>query len=247
MLVATPAIILHAFPYGDTSRIVRLATRDHGVQSALAKGAQGPKSRFSGRLQILSEGTAQLYLKTGRDLHTLSAFDVTHQRTELAHDLGRYAAALAAAELVLRFAPADPHPVLYDTLAGALDHCVTTPREALDRTGLAALWQLLAVLGFAPGLDACTRCGADLDGSVRFGVADGGLLCRRCAAGTETAKLTGQDAATLRAFVAGDLVPEPLSPRHVAAHRRLLARFVRRHVAEERELGALAFWEAGQG
>ena len=243
MLISTPAIILHAFPYGETSRIVRLATRDHGVQSGMAKGAQSAKSRFGGRLQVLSEGVAQLYLKPGRDLHTLSAFDVTHQRVELAHDLGRYAAAVAAAELVLRFAPADPHPALYDTLAGALDHCVAAPAEAVGRTGLAALWQLLVVLGFAPSLDSCARCGGELAGSARFGVNDGGFLCRRCAVGTETAGLGSDDAATLRVLVEGRRLPDPMSPRHLLAHRRLLARFVRRHVAEERELGALDFWE----
>lgn len=243
MLTSTPAIILHAFPYGDTSRIVRLLTRDHGVQSGLAKGAQGAKSRFGGRLQILSEGVAQLYLKPGRDLHTLAAFDLTHQRAELAHDVGRYASALAAAELVLRFAPADPHPALYDTLAGALDHCVTAPPDDVDRVGLAALWQLLVVLGFGPSLDACARCGADLGGSTRFGVADGGFLCRQCATGRQTADLDAADARTLRALVEGGEVPLVPAGPHVMAHRRLLARFVRRHVGEDRELGALAFWE----
>ena len=243
MLTSTPAIILHAFPYGETSRIVRLATRDHGVQSGLAKGAQGAKSRFGGRLQILSEGVAHFYLKPGRDLHTLAAFDLTHQRVELAHDLARYAAALAAAELVLRFAPSDPHPALFDTLAGALDHCVAVPAEDVARTGLAALWQLLVVLGFGPAMDTCARCGGDLRGSTRFGVADGGLLCRRCAAARTTSALGADDVATLRALVEGAELPAGLAPTHLRAHRRLLARFVRRHVSEEREMGALDFWE----
>jgi DNA repair protein RecO (recombination protein O) len=245
MLVATPSIILHAFPYGETSRIVRLATRDHGVQSGLAKGAQAAKSRFGGRLQVLSEGTAQFYLQAHRDLHTLSAFDVTHQRAELAQDLGRYAAAMAAAELVLRFAPTGPQPELYDTLAGALDHLITVPAGAVGVTALAALWQILGVMGFAPNLDACARCGADLAGSARFGVQDGGLLCARCARGGDTANLKPADARDLRAFVQGQDLPAALDARHALAHRRLLARFVRRHMSEERELTALAFWEAG--
>src|SRR5690349_18239376 len=62
-VVTTDAIILQAFPYGDTSRILRLLTRDFGVRSAMAKGATRPKSRYSGLLELFTEGSATLYLK----------------------------------------------------------------------------------------------------------------------------------------------------------------------------------------
>lgn len=52
----TPALVVGALRYGDTSRIVRLVTRDHGLVSAIAKGALRPKSRFGAALQLLSEG-----------------------------------------------------------------------------------------------------------------------------------------------------------------------------------------------
>src|SRR5438874_4005276 len=96
-LVSTPAIVLHSFKYGDTSKIVRLLTRDHGVQSAIAKGAFRAKSQFGARLQSLSQGVAQLYVKQSRDLQTLGAFDVTDQRSVLAEDVRRYSAASAIA------------------------------------------------------------------------------------------------------------------------------------------------------
>src|SRR3989304_2913997 len=75
-LVTPPAIILHAFKYADTSKLGRLATREPGVQSAIAKGASRPKSRFGASLQVLSQGTAHLYFRPTAELQTLSAFDV---------------------------------------------------------------------------------------------------------------------------------------------------------------------------
>src|SRR5881396_3784205 len=108
--VSTPAIILTTLRYGETSKIVRLATRDLGVQSAIAKGALRPKSRFGAALQGLSEGQAELLVKEHRELHVLAAFDLTRLRSGLTQDLDRYAAAAALAEVMLRFAPADPHP-----------------------------------------------------------------------------------------------------------------------------------------
>jgi DNA repair protein RecO len=65
--LSTPAIILAAFRYGETSKIVRLATESAGVQSAIAKGALRQKSRFGAALQVLSEGTAHLIIHPHRE------------------------------------------------------------------------------------------------------------------------------------------------------------------------------------
>src|SRR5437899_992732 len=94
-LVTTPAIVLQTYRYSETSKVVRLATRDLGVQSAIAKGALRPKSRFGAGLELLSEGMAQLYFRETRELHTLGAFDLTNLRRELAADVGRFAGATA--------------------------------------------------------------------------------------------------------------------------------------------------------
>ena len=81
-LVSTPAIVLRTYPYSETSKIVRLATRDYGVQSAIAKGVRRPRSPFGAALETLSEGVAQLYHKETRELQILAAFDVTELRRD---------------------------------------------------------------------------------------------------------------------------------------------------------------------
>ena len=54
-LISTQAIILSTLRYGETSKIVRLATREHGVQRAIAKGASRPRSRFGAALLVISQ------------------------------------------------------------------------------------------------------------------------------------------------------------------------------------------------
>ncbi len=244
-LVTTPALVLHTFPYGETSKIARLLTPDHGVQSVIAKGALRPRSKFGARLQVLSDGTAQLYLKVNRDLHTLAEFEVTKLRAELAQDVARFAAGAALAELIMRSAPAEPHPEIYDCAVAQLDRLVQVQEDGRDAAALAALWAVVGALGFAPSLDACARDGSELpDGRVAFSVSDGGFLCKACARGGATTSLDASDRSVLERLVAahGEPVGE-LSVRHAEAHRRLLLRFVERHVAEGRELRALAFWQ----
>jgi DNA repair protein RecO (recombination protein O) len=244
MLVSTPAVVLHAFPYGETSKIVRLATPDFGVQSVIAKGATRPRSPFGGRLQLLSEGVAQFYHRSHRDLHTLRAFDVTDPHATLATDVARYAAAMALGELVLRFAQEEPQPGVYEGLAAALRVLSEANGDAVPYAALAALWHEIVILGFAPTVDACVRCGGALAARAPFSLVEGGLLCERCARGAGGGALSPDDGVALRAFVAGSYDAPPLPSQHLAAHRRLFARFVRRHVADERELPALAFWES---
>lgn len=243
--VSTPAIVLGALRYGDTSKIVRLATRDLGIRSALAKGALRPRSRFGASLQLLSEGVAQLYLKDGRDLQTLAAFDLTHLRVGLAADLPRFAAAAALGEVAWRFSPAEGHPESFDLLSGGLSVLETAPEEAVDVLGLRLLWRLVSVLGFAPALDRCARDGAPLsrEEPLHFSAAEGGGLCPRCAAGHGVAKLSVQDRADLEALVSTDLDLPTLDERHAASHRRLFARFLRHHLADGGQTPAIAFWE----
>jgi DNA repair protein RecO (recombination protein O) len=244
--VTTPAIILGTLRYGETSKIVRLATRDLGIRSALAKGALRPRSRFGASLQLLSEGVAHLYLKDTRDLQTLAAFDLVNLRAGLASDLPRFAAAAALGEVAWRFSPAEAHHDSFDLLNGALTVLETAPEEAVEVLGLRMLWRLVSVLGFAPALDRCARDGTPLPAGqpIRFSPAEGGGLCARCAAGQGLTTLSVEDRADLDALVRADAELPVLDDRHAASHRRLFARFLRHHLAEGSDLPALAFWEA---
>ncbi|HEU4763418.1 MAG TPA: DNA repair protein RecO [Gemmatimonadales bacterium] len=243
--VSTPAIVLAAVRYGETSKVVRLATRDLGVQGAIAKGALRPRSRFGAALQLLSEGQAQLLVKEGRDLHILTAFDAPKVRVALAADLGRYAAASALAEVMLRCAPPAPHPEAYDLFRNGLDALELAPDLAIDVLALRLLWQLVTVLGLAPALDACARDGAALPaGPVGFSFAEGGMLCAACAPGRAATTLSEDDARALRELAGGGRGLPALDARHAAAHRRLAARWVREHLGDGAPLPALEFWQA---
>jgi DNA repair protein RecO (recombination protein O) len=244
-LITTPAIILSALRYSETSKIVRLATREHGVQSAIAKGALRPKSRYGAALQVLSEGQAQYLAKEHRELHVLTAFDLQHLHVGLAANLAGYATATALAEVMLRFAPPDPHPGSYDLFRDALAALEHSPAEAVDALGLRLLWHLVSVLGFEPSLDECVRDGNSLpaDGALPFNTREGGALCAACAAEHGATRLPADARAELVALLDPEATLPALDERHGAAHRRLLARYVRYHLAEGAELPALEFWQ----
>jgi DNA repair protein RecO (recombination protein O) len=243
-LVTTPAIVLSALRYSETSKIVRLATREYGVQSVIAKGALRPKSRFGAALQVLSEGQAQFLLKENRELHLLTAFELRRLHVGLAAELERYAIACALAEVMLRFAPPDPHPQSFDLLRHALEELEHVPGSSIEALGYRLLWQMVSVLGFEPSLDACVIDGTPLpeSGPLPFSTREGGALCPLCAAQHGATQLPEEARADLAALMDSSTELPVLDSKHGAAHRRLLARYIRYHLGEGAELPALEFW-----
>jgi DNA repair protein RecO (recombination protein O) len=245
-LVSTPAIVLAAVRYGETSKIVKLATRDLGVQSAIAKGALRPRSRYGAALQVMSDGVAQLYTKDGRDLQTLGAFDILHVRSGLARHMGRYAAASVLAEIMLRFGQPEAQPGTYDLFRDALNALEASPEDDVETLGLRAVWLLIGAMGFAPALEACAVDFQPLpaDQPVAFSPRDGGVLCPGCARDRAAPQLSPGDRADLGQLLDQDQPLPALDARHAAAHRRLLARFARAHLSDQAAMPALDFWLA---
>jgi DNA repair protein RecO (recombination protein O) len=237
-LVTTDAIVLQAFPYGETSRIVRLLTRTAGIHSAIAKGAARPRSRYA-VLEPFTEGVAALYIKPTRELQTLGSFELSRSRQALGRDLLRFGGASLLAELLLRTASEEPHADLFDAVANGLDRLADADAETLEVMVLAVVWHAIAVLGFEPALDECISCGRDIDADddAVFDYSAGGLRCDNCAAGSPGRRIPGHARAALRSFSRGE-------PAHVdvtEGHWRLLARYLEHHLLEGSQLRSMQF------
>jgi len=246
-LLSTDAVVLHSFDYSESSRILRLATRAAGAQSVLARGARRASRKFGSALGLFSQGVAHLYLKSGRDLQTMSAFDCTHARTAIGRDLERFTGAAAVSELMLRFSTDEHNENLYMTLVHALDAIEAAPPELARATSLAGAWRIVAELGFAPAVDICGVCQTSLSAGqpLHFVPEAGGVLCSRCARAYPAGRpVPASVCTTIAAWLLAEEVPF-LDPREARAHQRLLREFVHSHLADGRALRAFEVWEHG--
>ncbi len=248
-LVTTEAVVLHAFDYLESSRIYRLLTRDLGVQSVLAKGARRARGKIGSAVDLFAQGPIQLYLKPGRDLQLLAAFDPTRSRTALADVPGRFTGATALAELVLRFVREDAAEgsSLYDTFIMAIDGIAGATRETVREAALAGAWALVAELGFAPVVESCSACHASLPPEVAaaFSYPAGGVVCGNCERSVTVSRMLPPRArAALGQWIAGRRTA-CVEDGDARAHQRLLREFVAEHLTEGRELKAFAVWEHG--
>ena len=182
-LVSGEGIVLKTHALGETSRIVVVYTREHGLVKLVAKGARRTPSRFGYALEPLTRGRYTFYFKPDRDLHLLSQADTLAPTGSRIGDLARLAHAQAALELIDRLVwGPEPHPELYDLLATVLEAATVAPAATLPALTIAFELQVASLLGYRPRLDACAGCGAAFSPRRLFSAARGGLVCDRCAA-----------------------------------------------------------------
>jgi DNA repair protein RecO (recombination protein O) len=244
-LLVTDAIVLHSFDYLESSRILRLLTREGGVRSVLARGARRSQRRFGAALDLYAQGSAELHTKPGRDLDTLGGFDLNRARPQLAGHLDRFNGAAAIAEMALRFAHEGGDADLFDAVALALDEIGAAPgTDARDAT-LGAAWRILAALGVAPTVDECAEChsAVGVDEPALFSHPAGGVVCARCRTLARTGRtLPASARGALRVWLSGGSygIADALEAR---AHQRLLREFLREHLADDKPMRALDAWE----
>ncbi|HEY4306539.1 MAG TPA: DNA repair protein RecO [Gemmatimonadaceae bacterium] len=245
--IVTDAIVLHAFDYLESSRILRMVTREAGVRSVLARGARKSGKRFGAALDLYTQGTADLQTKPGRDLDTLAAFDVARVRHGIAGDLARFAGASMIAELTLRSARDVADPDLFDAVEDALDALTSAAPDRARDAALAGAWRILAEVGVGPAIDDCAECHSAIDptASAMFSPRVGGTLCDRCGRLARAGRMlpaTARDA--LRAWLGAES-HAVTDANEIRAHQRVLREFVREHLDDDRPLNAFDVWERG--
>ena len=249
-LVRSEGVVLKTHALGDTSRIVVVYTREHGMVRLVAKGARKTPSRFGYALEPLSRGRYVYYHKPDRDLHLLSQAETLAATGSRLADLVRLAHAEAALELIDRLVwGEEPHPELYDLLVETVAAVADAPAAALPAITIAFELQVASLLGYRPRLDACASCGGALSAERLFSPARGGLLCDRCAVEGGVVTLSADALAGLALVLsrpvrdAGDYV----EVKRAGELLRVIDAFLRHHFQRFQGLRSLELLRALQG
>src|SRR5687768_8778815 len=180
-LVRDRCVCLRRTEYSETSQILTLLSRGHGVVRAIAKGAhrrtKAGASKFDGGVDLLDTGDAVFTHDPGRDLATLTEWGLREGHLGLRKSLRGMYLGLYAAELVGRLVEEhDPHPELFDRLDVTLAE-LATPRH--EEAFLAFQLDLLRETGYLSELSVCASCSTPVGGDNRapcfFSPARGGV------------------------------------------------------------------------
>ncbi len=184
MIVKTDAIVLSAMKYRDTSKIVRLYTREFGKLSVIAKGARDSKSKFRSALEPMSFVSCVIYKNENREMQLLSQCDVVRPLRYLSEDLEKMSVAMTAIELVDVVTHAEEQNASFFSLILDLLETVNT---ATKNAVVALYWfelRLAELLGFRPELHDCSYCRKNVEREIaegkKFSMAGTGILCAAC-------------------------------------------------------------------
>ena len=184
-LVRDRCICLRKVAYSETSQILALFAREHGIIRLIAKGAHRRTkvgaSKFDGGIDLLDLGEAVFAHAPERDLPPLTEWHLVDGHLELRKSLRGMYLGLYAAELINTLIEEhDAHPALFDRFQQALRD-LATPR--VEEAFLAFELDLLRETGYLPELSTCVQCGCapeQRDDRVYFTPARGGVVCRSC-------------------------------------------------------------------
>ena len=177
-------ICVRKVEYSETSQILLLFSREHGLQKVIAKGAhrrtKAGSSKFDGGADLLDVGQAVFISRLEKDMGLLTEWSLREGNLELRRNLRAMYLGLYAAELMSHlFEEHDPHPEIFDRLELTLLELGT---KRLEEAFLAFQLDLLRESGYLPELNACVSCGlvAGPRDPAYFSPSRGGVICRNC-------------------------------------------------------------------
>jgi len=216
-------------------------SRSCGKLTAIAKSAKKSRKRFAGILELFSVLTIVTGSRRGKGLAVLQEASLRQPFSGIRSDILKTAYASYWVELVdVWMEPGQSSRELFDLLVYVL--------EAIDIGTVSAgflsvLFQLrfMAMAGFSPNFEGCTRCGAALDwfkaDRAGFELERGGLLCPTCAPGGHRVVWLSKGTVKELLWVAyGDLEKAArirFSSRAAEEGLRLLEAFVPFHLGRE--------------
>ncbi|KJS11322.1 MAG: hypothetical protein VR67_14365 [Peptococcaceae bacterium BRH_c8a] len=201
-LYGVQAVVLNSRQMRDADRVLTLYSREKGKIQAVAHGVSKPTSRKRGAVQPFCH--SEFMLRRGRELDTVSQCEGRDIFPGLWNDLDRMGYAAYVSEIVDGLTvDGEPNKAVFDLLLGTLGKLETANVPDLTVRGFEL--RLVSLLGYRPHLDSCVSCGNEsLNPVAVFSAANGGLLCKSCAAGTGEVPCTGETVAVMRLLLNWD-------------------------------------------
>lgn len=176
MLIEVEGFILKETPYGESSKIINVLTKEKGLIGIMCKGAKSMKSKLRSCTQAFTYGVFNLYYKEDK-LSTLVSVDIIDPLKNIRQDLTRISYVSYISELTAQVLKESSSASIYDDVI----NIVLKIESGLDPLILTNILEIkfLPLLGVGLNLDECIRCGNKTN-IVTVDASYGGLICKDC-------------------------------------------------------------------
>ena len=169
-------IVISETNYSESSKILNVLTKEHGLIGIMSKGCRSMKSKLRGVSRKLLYGTFHIYYKEN-GLSTLIGVDVISSFSETLTDLERISYASYILDLTHQVLKQNEEEEIFELLKDTL----LKIEEGLNPIALTNILEvkLLDFLGVSPSIDHCAHCGSDKQ-IVTLSSDAGGYVCKNC-------------------------------------------------------------------
>jgi DNA repair protein RecO (recombination protein O) len=184
MLKRTEGIVLRTIPFGEADLIVTYITPDFGLIKLFAKSPRKIKSRFGSSLEPLTQARIAFWGKEDAALPRLTQSDILRPFQSIRDGFDCFLQVTKLIELTLAFMPErDVNKKVYALLFNTLTEIESAGLDSRSPLTNHYRIRILDIVGFAPKLDACGRCGRS---GYNFYITQGSVMCETCAKGTDS-------------------------------------------------------------
>ncbi len=176
MIEKVEGIIISEINYSETSKILNVLTKEHGIIGVISKGCRTLKSDLRSVSEKLVYGNFNIYYKKDK-LSTLVSVDVINPFKQIKKDITKISYALFLLELTEQVYKQNNNVEIYYILINGLIKI----DEGLDPLVITNIIELkfLDYLGVTPVMDSCANCGS-LESIISLSVLRGGYICNNC-------------------------------------------------------------------
>lgn len=176
MIEKVEGIIVSVKSYGETSKIINVLTKEHGMIGMMAKGSKTMKSDLRSVTDKLTYGFFHIYYKENK-LSNVMSVDVLNPFRQVKNDIAKISYASFLLELAEQVYKQNQDATIYELLIAG----IIKIDEGYDPMVITNILELkfLYFLGVMPRIDACSVCGSKTAIATLSSVR-GGYLCRNC-------------------------------------------------------------------
>lgn len=175
-IINTEGIVLGEVNYSESSKILKVFTKDYGLISIMSKGCRNLKSKLRGVSNKLSYARFSFnYKKDG--ISTLISADTINTLRNIMTDINRISYTSYLLDLTEQVYKHSQEEEIYPLLISIL----LKINDGYDYEALTAIYELklLDYLGIRPNIDGCSICGSSKN-ILTISTSEGGYICQNC-------------------------------------------------------------------
>ena len=175
-IIKVEGIVLGETNYSESSKILKVFTKEYGIISVMSKGCRSLKSKLRGVSNKLSYANFHIHYKEN-GISTLIEADTIDTLKNIITDIlniSYLSYILDLTEQVYKHSKSDE---IYKILISIVNKI----NEGYDPSVLTIIYELklLQFLGISPSIDGCSICG-NTNNILTISVRDGGFVCKNC-------------------------------------------------------------------